>query len=1193
MTKWTNEQKRAIETSGHNLLVSAAAGSGKTAVLVERILQKLLNREHPVNITELLVVTFTRAAAAEMRTRIQKSVEKALTTFPEWTEGWNAEERTAMRRHLKKQMLLMEQAEISTIDSFCAGILRNHFHVIDLDPATRTAKEDETELLKSNVLEALLEEEYQSEESHIGFLADYFGSAKTGDCLEEEILALYRFSRNAVDPDAALENYLRPYRIETKEELRTADWNVAFLKQLKMRLSEAEEAAKRLLEMTKLPEGPYYLTELIEADLNSIREAGAAEGYAEFREKIDIDFGRLKTKPKRFEGNPDLADRAKDVRNGYKALIKGIKGETVCPEEEILEDLRVARPAAEELVRLTRRFAENLAAEKKKLRIMDFNDQEHYALDILTEDGRPSDVALAMIPEYEEIMIDEYQDSNELQEAILTSFARRDPETGEPVNVFMVGDVKQSIYRFREADPDLFNDKYRRYLSADAPTDAPEKIELSANFRSRPGVTDAVNFFFRKLMHESLGGVEYNEKAALNPMGRFPETDLPVGNGTTMLLVDPDTGTIDKDEAEAHMIAQEILRLVDPVHGIYVKADDDHVRKASFKDIVILSRTLRHGELFQEVFESYGIPTYMKRKTGFYQTFEIQFALQMLTVIDNPLDEVALTGLLRSPLFGLSSAALGRAVANGRKSGIRSYYEALRHEAAYGSSETAEKLRAFLGLIERFRALSNEQTLSELIRTIYRESGLTLFVGALPGGEQRLGNLNELVGKAAEYEKTCLKGIFNFIRYVAKSRERGDEGEVGTAGENDDLVRLMTIHGSKGLEFPIVFVSGIAHLFNQMDGRETVLHHAKLGVGLRVVRPDKRMEKRMPYYRRVVKNAIEMDNLGEELRVLYVAMTRAKEKLYLTGFLKNSADALGKRENTFANGPETVPFQDVFSAKGYISWLLAAYRYDSPVTFPPVVTVPDLAIVEAEEEAVHRMTREELAAKLDEPVSPAAEKALREILDFEYHYDDLADVYATMTVSALKQAAALDFIPRGTRFAYVKDDTKAGGAARGTLYHRVMELIDPTADAGEEVLRLRNEGLISEDEAGTIDVDDIRAFLASGLGKRFAAAFRAGKFARERQFIIGRPAEELFPDRVLKSRDELVMIQGVLDLYFEEDDGIVLVDYKTDRIADSRVLADEYRVQLDLYEKAIVMMTGKPVKEKWLYSFFLREGIRV
>ena len=454
MPEWTKEQKRAIETDRRNLLVSAAAGSGKTAVLVERILQKLMRRENPINVTNLLVVTFTRAAAAEMRERVQKAILKALQTIDDWTADWSAEERHNMKRHLKKQTLLLDQANISTIDSFCAGIIRNHFHVIDLDPATRLAAEDEIEIIKSSELAKLIEDEYQDEQSRIGFLSDYLGSAKTSDSLEDAILSLYRFSRNSVSPDDALERYLKPYRIETVEELRKADWLHGYLESMKKWLDGALSAAEELVRMSKEPGGTSHLLAMAESELAGIRLASEAADYNEFRERIGFDFISLPRYTKQAECAKEDHERGKALRDTYKGIVRTLAARASWSEADILEEFRVARPAAEELIRLTKAFGERFAEEKKRLRVMDFNDQEHFVLDVLTENGAPSEVALSMVDDYDEILIDEYQDSNELQEAILTSFAKRDAATGEPVNVFMVGDIKQSIYRFRQANPE-------------------------------------------------------------------------------------------------------------------------------------------------------------------------------------------------------------------------------------------------------------------------------------------------------------------------------------------------------------------------------------------------------------------------------------------------------------------------------------------------------------------------------------------------------------------------------------------------------------------------------------------------------------------------------------------------------------------------------------------------------------------
>ena len=608
---------------------------------------------------------------------------------------------------------------------------------------------------------------------------------------------------------------------------------------------------------------------------------------------------------------------------------------------------------------------------------------------------------------------------------------------------------------------------------------------------------------------------------------------------------------------------------------------------------MILLRSLKDGDVLQDVLESYGIPSYMKRKAGFYETFEVQFAVHYLTVLDKPHDEVALTAVLRSPIVGLTSEDLARMVAGTKRKTRASYLAVLKKYADRETDAAAEKLKRFFTTLERFRILAGEMKLSMLLRTMFRETGLLLFVNALPGGDQRLANLNELVEKAAKFEETSLIGVFNFIRYLKRNRERSDEGEVGTVGENENLVRIMTIHSSKGLEFPIVFVSNLDKNMNVKDEQKVILKHGRLGIGLKVVQPELRIIRKTTFYREVMKDTMHREMLGEELRVFYVAMTRAKEKLYLTGALKDSTAKLEELEETFRSGGEKLSFNEVASAGSYLKLLLSAYRYGSPVKFSKVVTPSDLSLEEVEEAETRYLKREAMQAELSRSVLPLAAKELRDLLGFDYHIDDLSEVYSTFSVSALKRAMTPEFERPFRQHAYVKDDRESGGAERGTLYHRVMELIDPEKTAEEALSTLKKEGLISEAEEGKIDVEDIQGFLDSPLGKRMTEAHRKGQAFREKQFIVGRPAAEISPGSKIRNENELVMVQGVIDLYFEVEDGLVLVDYKTDRITDEERLIQEYRVQIDLYEKALTMITGKPVKEKWIYSFALRKGILI
>lgn len=1262
MTKWSNEQLQAMKLRQRELLVSAAAGSGKTSVLVERIVQMVTDSENPIDVDRLLIVTFTNAAASEMRTRLYKRLLKEAEAQPE-------------NKHIRKQLTLIGQAHVQTIDSFCSYVLRNYFHVINLDPAFRIGDEGELELLKNDTLEALLEEKYQKAEASFLEMTEYFATTKSDEQLENLVKAIYEFSQSSPEPEKWLAACLEPYCVEDETTFNEAPWNRAYLKDFRNLVSEIKADAEKMSEIINAPDGPLFMQAVLDDDLELMTDLETAETYQDVYDRAQRGWKRL-TKSRKADFSEELYQRAKELRDTYKSEINGLTAGFSLPVEEVLEDLKAARPAVRELLQFVTEFSSSFAEEKKKRGIISFSDGEHLALQILEKDGEPTDVAKALSEEFSEILIDEYQDSNYLQERILRAVSK---ERDGHRSIFMVGDMKQSIYRFRMARPELFVDKYDRFSEAtDEPDEIGQKIELNANYRSRSSVTQATNYIFGKLMHKSVGNIEYTEKEALHPMGEFKETSLPTAGKAELLLFAEgaieEPGTVPAENAEdgakeeaqntseeesaveelgrfekeAEMIAAEIKKLVSPTDGIFV-ADKDApggtaesgtevpagYRHATYRDIVILLRSLSGGagEAFADVLTSNGIPCYVNRKTGFYDTFEIRNALNILKVIDNPVDDISLAAVMHSPLFGFSSTEMSEIRTGiGNVSVSNGFYGCLRRFLRQEDAPTAlcEKIRSFLSTIESLRELSRDLSLSALLRRVYSDTGLLRFAAAMTGGERRVANLNQLIVKAGDYEKLSYTGVFNFIRYVERKRElSSDEGEMSTVNENDNIVRIMTIHTSKGLEYPIVFVSGLGKKMNLTDSQGTFNLHADLGIGVSAIRLDERTE-RDTYYNQIVKASSLREALGEELRVLYVAMTRAKEKLYLTGTAKAARldlEGLRRLREALSDGAnqapdlglptsEIVPGYSVLSNHSYLAWVLSALSVDAPLNMR-IVTEKDIQISEQNQEEVATRTAEALRIALTQEISEETKNRVQELLSFNPHIDDLQDIPATLSVSALKAAALQaqedpaeesncqtevlfidnkDLITEKTEaeMYYTKfGQTKLTGASRGTLYHTFMERMNPHETAEEALARFEEGGLTSDIEKSTIETAKVDSFWASDLGKRFQMAYDGGKGYRERQFIIALPVKEVLPEKNVLSSNETIMIQGVIDMYFEEEDGIVLVDYKTDRVSNEDILRSRYTVQLEYYEKALEMITGKPVKEKWIYSFALNKEMKL
>ena len=1235
---WSDEQKLAIDLRNRELLVSAAAGSGKTTVLVERLIKWVTepgeNGEDPEDLDRFLVVTFTRAAAAEMRSRLYKRL---------MTEAEKAAEAEDMDRakHIRRQLALIGQAHVQTIDSFASYVLRNHFHLTDLDPAFRIGDEGELALMRQDVLSDLLEECYASGDQSFRDCMDYFTAAsKKDDEIADIVLRLYDFSQSTVDPEAWLSSLADPYRIQTEQELDEAPWNQNFYQFVRELLSGLLPDLQQLSEFLNVPDPPKNLADRIEkvnAEAEMIRKAAEANTYREFYQivrsignlgKFDYETKFLQKafpSKKRFDEMARFPARVKTVEDKLKKAFR-------YPVERVLSDFQKALPAVEGLADLPLKFGEQFREEKGKHGLIDFSDAEHIALKVLWKDGRATDAAKDLAESFREILIDEYQDSNDLQEALLNAVSTAG-EHGR--NVFMVGDKKQSIYMFRHAKPELFVEKFDRFLPAkEEPSGEGQVIELNANYRSRDEVTDIVNFWFERLMRKSVGAIDYNEREMLRREGTFFEEETPVKRKAEFLIADlgvpsrklmpvyfaSDDDDEEEEEAwaaldsEAHMIASKIRELVDA--GTLVNENGPGGKKLSrrirYQDIVILVRD-RNGQILETLSETmakYGIPSHAEARTGFYSTQEIRYVMNFLRVLNNPVNDPALAAVMKNPLSGFTNEDLAEIVATaGRGEKEEDGYKFLNGFfgrvraclAAKGEEDPlGRKIKDLLEKIEYLRKCASEMTLSQFLRLLYRETGLTAFASAQPNGKRRLANLEQLIGKAHTFEQTSYAGLFNFIRYIEKKEKtETEEGEANTESEKDNVVRIMTMHGSKGLEFPVVFLPKIQKTLGERS--HSVQMNSAFGVGIAAIDLKSR-EKTHTYYERVVQLRAETESRGEELRILYVAMTRAKERLFLTAGVHEAQELIDSYQEQFREGAARLSTAAVIAAPDMLTWLLNATDDSAPVDLQ-VLPLTDIRAGRATQTEKQECSRKALSDAFSAPVSAAAEEEVDRIISTEYLRDDLSKIPASVTVSRLKAAAAEQAEDQeeehNVSIRYVKDDKtpeRITGSQRGTLYHLVMERMDPHKDALSEVARLTALGLTSKEEQATIKPAEIDAFWASPLGKRFLEAFDRGQGFREKQFILALPVREI-PELYAKYPDtdpsETVMIQGVIDLYFEEADGLVLLDYKTDIVDRAEILKERYAAQLYYYRKALEAVTGKKVKESYIWSFRLRELIPV
>ena len=1360
---FTPDQQRVIDTRNSNILVSAAAGSGKTAVLVERIIQMITDEKKPVDIDRLLIVTFTSAAAAQMRERISRAVSQRLEENPE-------------SEHLQKQASLIHNALITTIDSFCLFVIRNNFNEIGLDPAFRVADESEVKMLEADVMGRLLEQAHTEPTERFLHFVESYSTGTNEKKIEEAILRLYHFSMSYPFPEEWLTERLEDYRVSDVSELPGKKWFQSALSYIRTILQECRDRLYQALGIAGGAGGPIQYSENLTADIELIERLRCTSDYDELYDLFTYSsFGRLSAK--KVEGvDPALKEMVKAIRDEVKKNVADLKRFLFqISVEDTLNDMAACQEVVEELVSLTCTFKQMLDQTKRDKNVIDFSDMEHFALQILLKkdgDGNivPANTALELQDYFEEIMIDEYQDSNEVQELLLKCISGEDKGR---FNRFMVGDVKQSIYKFRLARPEIFMEKYDTYVINDA--NAAQngmaknvRIDLSMNFRSRREVTDSTNFICSQLMTAKVGNVEYDDRAALYVGASYPEPD---GKGeddiyrTELLIATPesllaqsaaendDTPKYSEKETEAVMVAERIRQIVGkfPV----TDAATGEVRPAKYSDIVLLFRaTAGWDEDFRRILSERGIPVHVTSRAGYFETLEIQGIVNFLRVLDNPLQDVPLFGVLKLPYFDFSETEIteircfardflerqaqdknekkklflyeqlklyyntvccvrssdieGEIKIDADKTFVHEDYEST-HKDSVGVIRA--KLERFLSMIAKYRRKVAYTPIKELLQQLIADTSYDAYVGSMPGGDQRIANIGLLLEKAGAFQNTSFYGLFHFIRYLETIQEQEvDFGEANILDENADVVRIMTIHKSKGLEFPVCFVGGLSKQFNQMDMRQSILMDVELGIGVDYVDPMLRL-KRKTMRKNVVAQRMKEDTRGEDLRVLYVALTRAKEKLILTGFTSDFDRKLANNMYLTMESSEKLPYSVMMGAVSYMDMILASLmrhpcmreileekgfshaRHHLPYMDIPIgielyqeaqnlteklkmqVRQQGRAVILEEELARMAASRDHAersdtkAGGAEIPSQEAADDQklktkLYEKLHFIYPHKDLEGLTVKTTVSELKKASYEEAFAESEELIMMpkehyipafaaelhknmtdvsenaasdetadmseyrgSDQTKDSPAAAvghlaraqsgiqyGTAVHKVMELLsfseklrvekaDGAGHADEERTRKRlyailkseqeqwlAEGNATREELACVSMNKMICFFQSALSQRMIAANQRAELFKEQPFVLGISADRLKPSF---PPTETVLIQGVIDVFFYEKDEIVLADYKTDKVSCREELIRRYRTQLDYYQMALEQITGKKVKERYLYSFYLQEEIRI
>lgn len=1181
--QWTTDQKKIIERRGHNILVSAAAGSGKTAVLVERIFRRIADRENPVQVDQFVVVTFTKAAAAQMKDRLRDRIESALAENPD-------------QPHLQRQIGLLPSAHISTVHSFCGYIIQNYFHRIGFDPACRQGTDSELALMQKEVLKELLEEAYEKSEEAFVDLASMNMFNRSDLALEDMILELYNKAMSEPFPREWLRQLEESLCLNTKEKWEKSAFCQSLLSECRHVIQGIREEAEELLVLCEEPAGPYMYAGNVEELIKICDGLSGAADYETYRERLSgVTFGRMSAK-KDETVSPDLREQVKKRRNACKEMIQKLSADFFAQSiEEHLADLEEMRGKLSTLIGLALEFHTQYTARKRERGVVDFNDLEQLSLEILLAwDGeekcyRRTPAAEELADYFEEIMIDEYQDSNRVQETILSAVAKQ--REGAPCNLFMVGDVKQSIYRFRNACPELFVEKMKRYGQDGS---AGERIDLHQNFRSRNAVLMGSNAVFERVMREDIGGVEYDEDARLRTGRKFEETDKRAGEKIEACVV-----LNNKDmEYETRLAVQKIRDMMNPDCPLYV--EEDGLRPVEYRDIVILVRSVRGmGQSIFDVLTEAGMPVVMEHTQGFYDTREITLMSQMLQIIDNPRNDIPLAGVLCSPMFGVTEEELAEIRAGHRNGPLYQSLEEIRAEWEEEKEDGVlqKKIRFFFDTLETMRARTTYATVAQLIQDIYDATGIYETVRMMRDGKQRTANMDSLMEQAREFDGTTYHGLHQFVRYIHRIREQQEDiGEVSIAGEEENVIRIMTIHKSKGLEFPVCLILGMG---KKLGGRDSgfLTIHSRLGIASRIVDNGQRTVKDT-LYRRLLKQQNEKEDLGEELRVLYVAMTRAKEKLILIGSAKEVQAAppgyLSRRK-----------------MDNYLDMVLPAV-FEEPEWFALSTAEPEELLNQAVCEQVWERAEAECFNNFD--TSIPYHRELRELLEqmeeaeaVEQEPLPVKVSVSDLKVKSMEEMELKDFtvltheeedeempVPSFMR-EEEEDAGKYRGAAYGTIWHQVMAAIDFSHtdcvdDIEEEITRLIRAGQLREEERPALNSRRLYQFFESPLGRAMKKAYAEGQLYREQPFVMAKPACEIFPDR---TENDMVLIQGIIDGYYVSEDKIVLMDYKTDSLkpGEEGKLIQRYHTQMTLYKKALEDMLQKPVADCVLYSFSLGKEI--
>lgn len=1207
--KWTNEQLQAIQEKNSNILVAAAAGSGKTAVLVERIIHRIIDEQ--MDIDKILVVTFTNAAASEMRERILEAIYKKL-------------EENTENVHLQRQIILLNKASICTTHSFCLDVIHNHFYEIDLPSNFKIADTAEIDLLKQEALDDLFEQKYTENDKDFIELLENYTNYRGDEALQELVLKIYKFIQSSPFPIKWLQEKLELLKIEDKDISQTI-WGNLIIQKVEDDIQESIMQLETIKsKMALYPEMTKFYQKICE-DLIILKDLQNYNSWDELYIKLlNFNFSNW---PVDKKVTNDLKEDSKEIRNKVKKHIKEKTAKLLsCSQEQAVKDLRIITPILEKLANLVTEFTKNFAEKKKEKNCIDFNDIEHFALKILLdENNNPTEVAKKYKEKFEEIAIDEYQDSNLVQEAILTSISKGN-------NIFMVGDVKQSIYKFRQARPELFLQKYDEYKNKEEKTqEANLKIQLFRNFRSRQNILNITNLVFESIMSKELGDINYNENEYLNYGANYPEPeeiknyagiaeldiiDLKEDESITAFEGEEDEEEqerVEDDVLEAKFVANKIQELLNSDYMVFDKKLG--YRKIRPKDIVILLRaTSNLSPIYEKELSDLELPVFSDTSGTYLDTVEIQTILSVLKIIDNPLQDIPLVVVLRSSICNFTDNDLITIRLTDRNC---NFYEALIKTRLICDGDLKNKIESFLEKLEKWKSISQYMPLDEFIWQIYLDTGYYQYVGLLPNGAMRQANLKTLFEKAKQYEKASFKGLFNFIQFIDKlKKQNGDLASAKLIGENEDVIRIMSIHKSKGLEFPVVFLCNSHKKFNMQDLNDNILLHQDIGFGPTIMDTTRKIK-----YSSIAKDAIKLkmkqETLSEEQRILYVALTRAKEKLYITGRSKDFTKYVQDKNKViemYESENIKLDAKLMKKANSYLDWIMYVYLFNQGRTITlkgesyklsDIITLnvsnkKDLLKALAKEEVVEQIDLKEkieqiLKNKSDEE-NKKSEQALEELLEWKYDYIVDTTLPTKSSVTKIKQEKIkLEEILKGIESEeveykksytpkFMQEDKKISNAEKGTLVHLCIQRLDERKDyelkdIQNMILNLVEKEIITKNEADAIDVNLIYQYTKSQL---FEELRQAKEVHKEQPFYINIPAKDVVSEAENSKKN--ILVQGIIDLYYiDENDNLILIDFKTDYISNEpnakEKILDKYKVQLEIYKTALEQALGRKVNK--------------